>query len=171
MTSLSMPASTYVKLIAHLSSCKVEQVAFLFAEPPVAGEALRVNETYAVPCEGFDIQSGYHVALTDAVRGQVIKRAHDLGGCLVEVHSHGGGPPVWFSGSDLCGFEEWVPHVRWRLRRRTYVALVFAGEAFDALVWEGDDNTPTPLCRLEVDGREPKVPSGLTYERLRPDRR
>lgn len=167
MTSLSMPASMYADLIAHLSSSKVEQVAFLFSEPPVPGEPLRVVEMYRVPREGFDFQSDYHVALTDEMRGRVIKRAHDLGGCLVEVHSHGGGPPVWFSGSDLRGFEEWVRHVRWRLRRRTYVALVFADKAFDALVWEGDDNAPTPLVSLEVDGQEPAAPSGITYERLR----
>lgn len=170
MTSLSMPASTYAELIAHLSSSKVEQVAFLFTEPPLPGEPLRVSQMYRVPPQGFDFQSDYHVALTDEVRGQVIKRAHDLGGCLVEVHSHGEGPPVWFSGSDLRGFEDWVPHVRWRLRHRAYVALVFAGEAFDALVWEGEDNAPTPLASLEVDGRQPRSSSGITYERLRCDR-
>jgi len=169
MTSLSMPASTYAELIAHLSSSKVEQVAFLFTEPPRPETSLRVGEMYRVPRAGFDWQSDYHVALTDEVRGHVIKRAHDLGGCIVEVHSHGGGPPVWFSRSDLRGFEEWVPHVRWRLARRVYVALVFADEVFDALVWDGDDNAPTPLARLEVDGREPAAPSGITYERLRAD--
>jgi Prokaryotic homologs of the JAB domain len=167
MASLSMPASTYAELIAHLSSSKVEHVAFLFSEPPVPGKPLRVIEMYRVPRERFDFQSDYHVALTDEVRGHVIKRAHDLGGCLVEVHSHGGGPPVWFSGSDLRGFEDWVPHVRWRLRRRAYVALVFAGEAFDALVWEGEDNAPAPLASLEIDGHEAQSPSGITYERLR----
>jgi hypothetical protein len=167
MASLSMPASIYVELIAHLSSTKVEQVAFLFTEPPVPGEALGVVEMYRVPQEGFDFQSDYHVALTDEVRGQVIKRAHDLGGCLVEAHSHGGGPPVWFSGSDLSGFEDWVPHVRWRLGQRAYVALVFAGEAFDALVWEGEDTAPTPLASLAIEGRPPLSPSGATYQRLR----
>lgn len=169
MTSLSMPASTYTELIAHLSSSKVEQVAFLFTEPLVPDEPMRVIEIYQVPREGFDFQSDYHVALTDDIRGRVIKRAHDIGGCLVEVHSHGGGPPVWFSGSDLHGFKDWVPHVRWRLRRRTYVALVFAGEAFDALAWEGEDDAPTQLASLEVDGRRPRSPSGITHERLRRD--
>jgi hypothetical protein len=171
MTTLSMPASTYDELIAHLSGTDVEQVAFLFTEPPVPGEPMRVREMYRVPRESFDFQSEYHVALTDEMRGRVIQRAHELGGCLGEVHSHGGGPPVWFSGSDLRGFEEWVPHVRWRLQRRAYVALVFAGEAFDALVWEGDGTAPAPLAALEVDGRTPQSPSGVTYKRLREDDR
>jgi hypothetical protein len=167
MTSLSMPASTYNALIAHLAWSKMEQVAFLFTDPPTPGEPLRVREMYSVPREQFDFQSDYHVALTDELRGQVIKRAHDLGGCLVEVHSHGGDRPVRFSSSDLSGFAEWIPHVRWRLRRRAYVALVFSGEAFDALVWESEDNAPAPLAVLEVDGLSPQSPSGITYERLR----
>jgi Prokaryotic homologs of the JAB domain len=170
MTSLSVPASTYDELLAHLASPTVEEVAFLFTEPPEAGQPLRIRDLYCVPREGFIVQSDHHVFLTDEVRGKSIKRAHDLGGCLVEVHSHGGGAPVFFSGSDLHGFEQWVPHVRWRLRRRVYVALVFAGEAFDALVWERDDNVPTPLDVLQVDGRRAQLPSGITYERLRRDR-
>lgn len=170
MTSLSVPASTYDDLLAHLSSSRMEQVAFLFTEPPQPGKPLRVGELYLVPPKGFDFQSDRHVALTDEVRGEVIKRTHDLNGCLVEVHSHGGGAPVFFSGSDLHGFEQWVPHVRWRLRRRAYVALVFAGEAFDALVWEGEDNVPAPLVALQVDGRPPRLPSGITYKRLQRDR-
>lgn len=166
MTSVSMPAAIYAELMEHLSSDEVEHVAFLFTEPAVPGEPLRVCESYRVPAEGFDFQSAYHVSLTDDVRGYVIKRAWDLDGCLIEVHSHGGGPPAWFSGSDLCGFEEWVPHVRWRLRRRVYIALVFADSDFDALVWEGDGAAPSALSELAVDGRDADAPSGITYERL-----
>lgn len=166
MTSLSVPVSVYDDLIAHLASSRMEQVAFLFSDPPGTAPQLRVREIYRVPRQGFLIQSDRHVSLTDDVRAKVIKRAHDLDGCLVEVHSHGGGAPVCFSGSDLRGFEQWVPHVRWRLRRRTYVALVFAGEAFDALVWEGPDNHPSRLTALEIDGRSPRSPSGITFKRL-----
>lgn len=158
----------YSELIEHLSSTDVEQVAFLFSEPPMPGEPVRIREMHRVPREGFDFQSDYHVALTDETRGVVIKRAHDLGGCLVEVHSHGGGPPVWFSGSDLWGFKEWVPHVRWRLARLPYFALVFAGEAFDALVWQDEDNSPSPLDSLAVDGQPLRAPSGITYDQIRP---
>ena len=169
MTSLSMPATTYEALIAHLSYSEVEQVAFLFTGPPAPGEPLRVAELYAVPRRQFEIQSAYHISLSDVVRGEVIRRTHRLGGCLVEAHSHGGGPPVSFSVSDLLGFDEWVPHVRWRLRQRAYVALVFAGNAFDALVWDGDRDPPTALSELQVDGREAQAPSGLTYARLERD--
>lgn len=169
MTSLSMTAATYDALIAHLSRSEVEQVAFLFTRPPAPREPLRVSEFYPVPRDQFEIQSAYHVSLSDGVRGTIIRRAHELGGCLVEVHSHGGGPPVSFSLSDLLGFDEWVPHVRWRLPQRAYVALVFADDAFDALVWDGDRGAPAPLTELQIDGREPRSPSGRTYVRLQRD--
>lgn len=165
MTAVSLPSSLFDELVEHLASGEMEQVAFLFTEPPTAGRSLRVAELYRVPREGFDFQSDYHVALTDEVRAKVIKHAHDLNGCLVEVHSHETDPPVWFSSSDLFGFQEWVPHVRWRLARRPYVALVFAGDDFDALVWD-DGDTPSSLDSLDVDGREPRSPSGITLKRL-----
>lgn len=159
MTALAVPADIYAELMDHFDS-DVEHVAFLFTAQPAEGEPLRVREMYRVPPEGFDYQSSYHIALSDDIRGFVIKHAWDLGGCLVEAHNHPGGPPASFSPSDLRGFEEWVPHVRWRLRGRTYIALVFAGTDFDALVWEGDK--PVPLSQLLVDGRDAR-PSGITY--------
>ena len=164
MTTLTLPSDIYSELMEHLGDEDVEHVAFLFTAPPEENSALRVQEIYCVPPENFDHQSSYHVALTDHVRGYVIKRAWDLGGCLVEVHSHSGGAPVWFSRSDLRGFREWVPHVRWRLRQRPYVALVFAGCDFDALVWENE--MPTTLSALFVDGRDPQSPSGITHDQL-----
>lgn len=166
MTSISVPADVYLDLIAHLSPTDVEHVAFLFTEPPAVGSPLRVAEIYRVPPEGFDFQSDYHVELTDDVRAIVIKRASDLAGCLIEAHSHTGGPPAAFSESDLHGFRDWVPHVRWRLARRPYAALVFAGDSFDALVWEGDDDAPHSLDSLRVEGGTTNKPSHITYKRL-----
>jgi proteasome lid subunit RPN8/RPN11 len=167
---ISMNAGEHAALMRHLSRPRVEQVAFLFSGPPQNTEALRVVEIYPVPPEGFDFQSDVHVELTDEVRARVIKRAHDLGGALIEVHSHLAGP-ARFSVSDLAGFEEWVPHVRWRLRARPYVAIVFSGEAFDALVWDGNGRSPAPLELLEVDGRAARAPSGLTHRQLTRRRR
>lgn len=166
MSTLSMPRDIYSKLTDHLAATDVEQVAFLFTGPASATEPLRVCEIYRVPEEGFVIQSDLHVSLTDDVRAHVIKRAWDLGGCLVEAHSHCGDAQPAFSRSDLVGFEEWVPHVRWRLRGRPYVALVFAGRSFDALVWERPDARPSSLTALAVDGAKTATPSGITHKRL-----
>jgi hypothetical protein len=55
--------------------------------------------------------------------------------------------------------------VRWRLRRRPYVALVFAERSFDALVWvQGND--PEPLEALQITGAGLLHPTNRTYERL-----
>lgn len=164
--SLSFPADLFRTLLAHLSATETEQVAFLFTEASVQGEPLRVSELYSVPPEQFDFQSAYHVTLADEVRGYVIGRAWELGGCLVEVHSHGNGDPASFSRSDLWGFEEWVPHVRWRLQGRTYVALVFAKDSFDALVWEEGGDKSGPLAGLLIDDGATLVPTGRTHRRL-----
>jgi len=169
--SLSFPADLHRELLAHLRATEHEQVAFLFTEPPVPGEPLRVAELYQVPLAEFDFQSAYHVTLADHVRGHVIGRAWQLSGCLVEAHSHGGGLPASFSRSDMAGFDEWVPHVCWRLRGRTYVALVFADDSFDALVWEEGLDGPGPLAGVIVDGNGILPPTGITYSRLSEARR
>lgn len=169
--SLSFPADLHAQLLAHLRATHAEQVAFLFTNHPVPGEPLRVAELYHVPPESFDLQSPYHVTLADDVRGYVIGHAWQLGGCLVEAHSHMGGDPASFSTSDMSGFDEWVPHVRWRMRGRIYVALVFADDSFDALVWGGARNGPGPLRGLKVDGSGILAPTGITYRRLSEVRR
>ena len=79
-------------------------------------------EWYAVPADGFSVCNEYHFELTDEVRAQVIKRAHDLGASIAEVHSHHGPWPAAFSPSDQLGFREFVPHVWWRLKGRPYLA-------------------------------------------------
>jgi proteasome lid subunit RPN8/RPN11 len=165
ITALSMDHETYSQLREALRWTGVEHVAFLFANAAAGGGLLLVRDIYRVPRDGFDFQSDMHVSLTDETRAHVIKRASDLGGCLVETHSHKHGPPC-FSTSDLYGFQDWVPHVRWRLASRPYIALVFAGEAFDALIWQGSGDAPAPLAALIIDGHT-VVPTGNTYRRLR----
>jgi hypothetical protein len=163
--SLQIKSDIYSSLLEHFEAREDEQVAFLFTEPPNGGPFLRVVEMYVVPASGFAGQSAYHVALTDEVRAHVISRASALGGCLIEAHSHPGTATAWFSPTDLDGFEEWVPHVRWRLRGRTYIALVFARGSFDALVWEEGTERPSRLAALCADERGMR-PTGLTIDRL-----
>jgi proteasome lid subunit RPN8/RPN11 len=165
MKTLSIPPDIYAQLLAAMGWSGVEQVAFLFTEPAQRDGSLRVREIYRVPAVGFEVQSDLHVSLTDETRAYVIKRAADSDSCLVEAHSHKHGPAK-FSRSDLLGFTEWVPHVRWRLQQRPYTALVQAGRQFDALVWEGAPGAVTPLEALQVDGQKPLTPTGLTYREL-----
>lgn len=153
----------YEELRRHLSG-DVEEVAFLFTEPYQDDRRLKVRDVMPISVEGFDFQSDYHVELADGLRPQLIKRAWDEDACLIEAHSHTEGRAA-FSPSDLWGFEEWVPHLRWRLRRRPYAALVFAREDFDALVWHGD-GPPVGLDAIEIAGGESLRPTDNTIREL-----
>ena len=71
----------------------------------------------------------------------------------LEVHSHLGKYPAEFSGSDYYGFEEFVPHVRWRLKGQPYAAIVFTKKDADGFVWLDRGNRPYRLRGIEIDGR------------------
>jgi hypothetical protein len=170
MLDVSIPADINAQLLAAMRWSGVEHVAFMFTAPQSDDTPLRVCEIYRVPREGFDFQSDLHVSLTDETRALVIKRASDLGGCMIEAHSHKHGP-ARFSPSDLHGFTEWVPHVRWRLQQRPYIALVIVGTRFDALVWDGPPGALSELSSLAVDGQQPVRPTGITHRELSTRRR
>jgi hypothetical protein len=129
----------------------IEQVGFFLADFDAEGRAFGLREWRPMPPEAFEHQSAYHVTLRDEIRPEIIKWASDADACLVEVHSHGDDGIAWFSPSDLYGFDEWVPHVRWRLRGRPYAAIVTAGDSFDALAWLAE-GVLVQVAALEVDG-------------------
>lgn len=131
-----------------------EEVAFLFAHTERVGETMtfKLAEWHPVGPEGFLSRSGYHLELTDEERAKAIKRAYDLGASLVEAHSHTFHGVARFSGSDLAGFEEFIPHVWWRLRGRPYMALVVTRSGFDALAWIEDPRKPEYVDGIAVDG-------------------
>jgi hypothetical protein len=142
---------------------RAEEAAFVFARPIAAavGETLlrAVDHEFVTP-DGFDHRSLHSIELSDVTRGRVIKRAHDLSASLVEIHSHPFPYPAEFSGSDRAGLEELVPHMRWRLKDRPYVAIVVAPGSFDALVWaEPGDALPTTLAGIRA-GAECLKPTG-----------
>lgn len=153
----------YSRLREHLRG-DVEQVAFLFTQPYRDDQRLRVRDLHLVPAAGFSFQSDYHVELGDTVRPELIKRAWDSDACVIEAHSHLEGP-AGFSASDLWGFEEWVPHFRWRLRGRPYGALVFAPDDFDALVWAGE-GPGEAIEAMDAGGNGALVPTGRTHHVL-----
>ena len=157
------------EIMRHLLRGPEEQAAFVFAEMGTEEGALRFTavEYYLARPEDFEYQSDYHITLTDEALGRLIKMAWDRQSALVELHSHPDSPFfIGFSPSDMSGFEEVVPHVRWRLRGKPYLAIVVGPEGFDALVWNGDGATPEPLARMVV-GTDTRRPSGLSLRRLR----
>ena len=145
-----------------------ESAGFLFAKHHHEGEAyvFETLEWYPVPPEGFLYRNRYHFELTDEVRAEIIKRAHDLGASVVEVHCHRGPWPARFSPTDQAGFREFVPHIWWRLNGRPYLAVVVAESDFDSLVWAEDPKTPQHLTGIVVDGTtlEPTRLSSLGSE-------
>lgn len=155
---------------AHRHLCgHVEQVGFFLADFDEPASRFLLREWRALGADAFEHQSEYHVSLRDEMRPEIIGWAARAGACLVEVHSHGEHGTPRFSPSDVFGFDQWVPHVRWRLKKRPYAAIVTAGERFDALAWIGTGVEPVQVQRLELPGSSCPA-SALTlprYEELR----
>jgi hypothetical protein len=152
---LRLPGVVHHQLLQHLlrELKGDEQAAFVFARFTADDNTFHFVEWLPVSPDGFAVQLPYHFELTDATRAQIIKRAHDLDTSVIEFHSHTGPWPAQFSPSDWSGFEEIVPHVRWRLKGRPYAAVVVARDGFDGFAWVGAANSPARLGGIEVDGR------------------
>lgn len=104
-----------------------------------------------------------YLELRDETRATLIKRAHDAAAAVVEVHSHPWPRPACFSPADLQGLAEFVPHIRWRLKRRPYGALVFGTDSFDGIAWQGDDPLAIPLHEIATPARVERA-TGLTHK-------
>lgn len=173
--TLRLPSKVYRDARQHLlpNDSVLEQAAFLFARYAAEGggnAAFAYVGWLALKANDFASQNQDYLELTDAARARVIKRAHDLDTCLVELHSHPGPYPAAFSPSDIYGFEEFVPHVRWRLKGKPYAAVVIAPSGFDALAW--DDATKAPVQLHTIDtGAETLQATGLTLKWRREVRR
>ncbi len=159
MVSFAIGGDLYDALGGHLGA-RAEQVGFFLAKWQREKRCFTLREWRAIPPEGLEHQTDFHVSLTDNMRVEVIKWAWDSGACLVEAHSHGKWGPAKFSPSDFWGFEEWVPHLWWRLRGRPYAALVTAGEAFDAVAWIDGPNAIEQIESLNVEGGDTLLATG-----------
>jgi hypothetical protein len=137
-----------------------EQVVFAYAA--YADDVFTVLDIDPIHAREVDSQSRVHVALIDEIRPRLIREALRRDLCLVEAHSHGPDGFAQFSGSDLRGFAEWVPHVRWRLGNRPYAALVCAGETWDALAWRQSATTADPVAAIQVTSPHGDVASMIS---------
>lgn len=171
--ALHIPPSVKTAIWSHLlppqdKSESIEQAAFGFANTISNRELTTFSLVDWLPIEesGFAHQSGYHIELADEMRPFLIKRAHDLQSSLVEFHSHPFSTRAEFSPSDMTGFDEFVPHVWWRLKGRPYLAIVVTPSQFDALAWVTSPRSAVPLKELRA-GDKVFRPSGLTFRRQR----
>ena len=67
-----------------------------------------------------------------------------------------------FSPSDMYGFKDFVPHCRWRLRGRAYLAVVVSPAGADALAWVEKSGDPVALTAILADGVPVVVPTNQT---------
>jgi len=169
-TVLSIPSKVYNKLKNHLlpKMEDVEEAAFVFTSLFKNKNELifKYKEWFPVKVDEFENRSSFHFELSDEIRAKIIKKAHDLDCSIIEFHSHLGYYPACFSYSDWCGFEEFVPHVLWRLKGKHYVAIVMARSGFDALVWKSKVQNYNFLDELRV-GRIRMYPTRLSLPRRR----
>jgi hypothetical protein len=147
---LSISDELYRAFSQHLDS-RPESVGFFLADWEADSETFLLIDWSPAPDAGFADQSDYHLSLTDAYCNEMILWAWRSGKCLVEAHSHVDWGPAGFSGSDMFGFSEWVPHLWWRLRGRPYAAIVKAGETLDAIAWIRDPNVPEQIVQVDVE--------------------
>ena len=107
------------------------------------------------PCQrlGLRLDPHTHLELNDETRAKVIKRAHDLGASILELHSHLGRRQARLSPSDLAGFRDFVPHVLWRLKHLPYFAVVMTRTGFDGFVWKCGPDAPERLHGIQVGSR------------------
>jgi hypothetical protein len=155
----------YESLLVHLlpNNSRCEEAAFGFAKTRTENDRLVFDlvEFLPVPKEGFASRSELYLQLTDEMRALVIKHAHDLRASLIEFHSHPFQHLAEFSPSDRFGFEEFVPHVNWRLKGQPYAAFVFTHNNFDALAWLETVDSPINLTEIVADGQI-HSPTGLS---------
>ncbi len=153
--TLRLPVAVYLAARQHLlpARSRLEQGGFLLAQFNDGGGNVAFDYMDWMPlkAEDYEMQHQDYLELTDVARARVIKHAHDMEACLVELHSHPRPYPAAFSPSDMHGIEEFVPHVRWRLKGRPYAAVVVAPSGFDALAWVGAVKAPVQLHAIETD--------------------
>jgi hypothetical protein len=166
MTAININPNIWGIVSRHLlqTRSEKEQAAFLFGQYEADLSTIRVIDHQLMTDGDFASQRGDYLELQDTTRAHLIKRAHMQRACLIEVHSHPGSHRAAFSTFDFLGLQETVPHMQWRLRGHPYVAIVVAGNTFDALVWTVAARDPIALHAINV-GERVLSPTNLSVER------
>lgn len=166
MTQITADHSSWSKIQKHLLPRypRCEEAAFLFGYYTTSHNSIAIADYVLMSKSDFISQTIDYLELTDEARRRIIKRAYDIGACLIEVHSHPGDQPACFSIADFLGFEETVPHMQWRLRGQPYGAIVVSNNSFDALVWKPNSKSPTSITNLKI-GYDLLFPTNLSFRR------
>lgn len=146
MIQITAEAALWKAARLHLDA-RAENVGFFLADWSASAGQFRIRDWRAVDGGPADPDGRLHVSLPDETRSAIIQWACAEDACLIEAHSHGRWRPAAFSDYDLRNLREWVPHLRWRLQRRPYAAIVTSDRDLDALAWIDD-----PSAFEQVDG-------------------
>lgn len=164
-SSLFIPIRIYRDIYNYLFPKKVrlEKVAFIFAKMSKSNDCLnfQFQSWYPVKLHEYEYRSKGYVKLKDKMRQKIIKMAFEIDAAIVELHSHMYPESAKFTFSDFRGFEEFIPHVWWRLNGKPYVAIVFSRSDFDALVWIDNPQQYQQLTEI-VAGKQHLYPNGLS---------
>lgn len=153
----------------HSNQNGEEEAAFLFADVETVARCVtfHVRDWYRVAPSDFEARGIHGLELTDDCRTSLIKRAHDEQRSLIECHSHPGPRLAAFSPFDVNAFAEFVPHIRWRLKKRPYAAIVVADTSFDAVAWIDNDVLAPREVSAVTAGDQIFYPTGKTIRAWR----
>lgn len=164
-SSIFIPKNEYKEMCQYLfpRNVKQENVAFIFANVSESQNFIKFQfkKWYAVQSKEYEYHSLYYVELKDEMRPKIIKMAFDLDAAIIEIHSHPFQKSAYFSPSDIDGLNEFIPHVRWRLKNRPYSAIVFSKYDFDGLVWHENVQIPKQLTEIVIE-KEHLYSNGVT---------
>jgi len=166
---LFIPQEVYQDIYRYLfpKEIRFQSVAFIFATIFKTKNSMKFQfkSWYSIESHEYEYRGREYVELKDEMRQKIIKKAFDIDASIIELHSHICSRGACFSPTDLQGFEEFVPHVWWRLNKKPYAAIVFSKSDFDAFVWLDDPQQYRQLSEIVVDGRH-LYPTGLTLANL-----
>lgn len=169
---LVIAESMYARLYDHLFQSDLEQGAFLFGA--ARGDSFVVDNLYAVPSSGWDVQLEVYLEMKDSERAKIMHIAANRQCGVVDCHSHpGAGDDVWFSPSDIAGIGAFAQYARWKLRGQIYIATVWGEASVDAVSWSGAFARPEAVEAVVIDGPMPRrfVPTGSWFREPRAHRR
>jgi len=151
----------------HLFSQDGEGAAFIYVKSNTHGDSMTLSPAGFEFIQSNDfVENNYlGLELRPETINKVIVSATKLKAKIVEVHSHPFSKKnTTFSDFDLRGFEEFVPHIWWRLNGGPYVALVYGHNDFDSLLWIKSPHDPQSLTHILLDEGEKVKPTGATLK-------